>query len=1081
DLDLELTLGAAGATLRGRVDLTRGIYSRDFRVESSLTGNDEPALPDLPRLTGLLGEVKLDCTLSTRGEVALRNNLGRIDGEGVLRVGGTVARPEVTGRLTAIEGGRVTLRNVRYRVTQGTLDFDDPLALDPTVEIQAETSVDEYQISLAIRGKVDNFDYELSSNPPLPESDIVALLVTGRTLGDDASQGSGFAEGIASAYLAGQLTQELTDEISALSALDVLTIDPLYVNGQGDPTTRVTVGKRITPDLFVTYSDQFGSDQGSIYQLDYSINRDFRFSSVRDADSSIGGDFSYSLRSSPPWLPGLDLPRPGEARGEIATIRIEGDPRFKESRVLRRAKLKPGRRRSRAELYDAVDRLLNFYRGRGYLMTDIRMEDSPSTAGGLHLVLSIDTGPRIGMDFEGIRGREGLRQKAEPIWEEGLFMDEIVAAVRERLEEYIRDRGYLNAVVAATVQRDDADAFDVLFTVQRGPRAQAERIEVTGAGRLSRDEVLGEIGSSTDTWKSRGIVRGDRLRKDREAIRKLYRDKGFARVAVPAPEITLDDAGEKAAITFHIEEGPRVVLHGVRFDGATSLAHADLRPVTGLKAGQPYRADLVEEAIVQLRRTYDEAGFPDARVAVETEILTSRDGYELIDLTFRVSEGLRQRVEEVSVSNNLITREETIRRAVMMKPGDPLSRGDIQEGRSRLYRTGSFRGVQIEALPPEAPLSGDAPEEAGGQVDGGPEEAGGADAGPPDPAIEQFRPVRVTVQEAGRFRQLYGIGYDSEEKIRGQYEIANRNLFGTGRYLGLQTRASDINKLGSIVFRESGLFGGRFDALASAFWQDEELPAFDVQRVGGAIQLSRRVSRATELRYRYSIEDVDVFDPDNLFEGSTLRLSSLDLSASHDTRDNLFNPLHGHYLVGDFQISGQFLGSEADFTRFYAQVYTFRELFPNTVWAQAVRVGIGVPFGRSEDDPASTGDPLSGMPPTRRFFAGGDTTIRGFDLNDVGPTNAAGDPIGGEGLFILNEELRFPIFRRLQGVVFYDAGNVFHTLDEYALRDLRHVVGAGLRFATPIGPFRLEYGRILDPEPTDVSRGEFFISIGQAF
>jgi outer membrane protein assembly factor BamA len=1070
DLDLELTIGAAGATLRGRVDLTRGIYSRDFRVGSSLMSNDQGALPNLPPLTGLLGEVKLDCTLSTSGEVALRNNLARIDGEGVLRVGGTVARPEVTGRLTAIEGGRVTLRNVRYRVTQGTLDFDDPLALDPTIEIRAETSVDEYQISLSIRGTADNFDFELSSNPPLPESDIVALLVTGRTLGDVGTQASGFAEGIASAYLAGQLTEELTDQISALSAFDVLTIDPLYVNGQGDPTTRITVGKRITPDLFVTYSDQFGSDQGSIYQLDYSITRDFRFSSVRDADSSIGGDFSYSLRSSPPWLPGLDLPRPGEARGEIASIRIEGDPRFKESRVLRRAKLKPGRHRSRAELYDAVDRLLNFYRGRGYLMTEIRMEDSPSAEGGLHLVLSIDTGPRIGMEFEGIRGREGLRQKAEPIWEEGLFMDEIVVTVRERLEEYIHDRGYLTAEVAATVQRDDEDAFRVLFTVRRGPRAQAERIDVIGVGRLSRDEVLGEVGSSTDTWRSRGIVRGDRLRQDRAAIRKLYLDEGFARVAVPSPEIALDDAGEKAAITFHVEEGPQVVLHGVRFDGAASLAQTDLHSVTGLRAGEPYRADLVEEAIVQLRRSYDHAGFPDARVAVATEILTSRDGYELIDLTFQVSEGLPQRVEEVDVSNNLITREETIRRAVMMKPGDPLSRADIQEGRSRLYRTGSFRGVQIEALPPDAPRSGDDAEEAGGRTDGGPDSAG-----------EQYRPVRVTVQEAGRFRQLYGIGYDSEEKIRGQYEIANRNLFGTGRYLGLQARASDINKLGSIVFRESGLFGGRFDALASAFWQDEELPAFDVQRVGGAIQLSRRVSRATELRYRYSIEDVDVFDPDNLFEGSTLRLSSLDFSASHDTRDNLFNPLHGHYLVGDLQVSGRQLGSDADFSRFYAQIYTFRELFPNTVWAQAVRVGIGVPFGRSEDDPASTGDPQSGMPPTRRFFAGGDTTIRGFELNRVGPLDAAGDPIGGEGLFILNEELRFPIFRRLQGVVFYDAGNVFHTLDEYALRDLRHVIGAGLRFATPIGPFRLEYGRILDPEPDDVSRGEFFISIGQAF
>ena len=97
------------------------------------------------------------------------------------------------------------------------------------------------------------------------------------------------------------------------------------------------------------------------------------------------------------------------------------------------------------------------------------------------------------------------------------------------------------------------------------------------------------------------------------------------------------------------------------------------------------------------------------------------------------------------------------------------------------------------------------------------------------------------------------------------------------------------------------------------------------------------------------------------------------------------------------------------------------------------------------------------------------------------PTFQDCDPIGGEGLFILNEELRFPIFRKLQGVVFYDAGNVFRTLGDYSLGDLRHVAGAGLRVATPIGPFRVEYGAILDREEGDRSRGEFFFSIGQAF
>jgi len=145
-----------------------------------------------------------------------------------------------------------------------------------------------------------------------------------------------------------------------------------------------------------------------------------------------------------------------------------------------------------------------------------------------------------------------------------------------------------------------------------------------------------------------------------------------------------------------------------------------------------------------------------------------------------------------------------------------------------------------------------------------------------------------------------------------------------------------------------------------------------------------------------------------------------------------------------------------------------------------------VPYGGSKTGSTLTcdEDPLtpivdSGVPPSERFFAGGDTTVRGFRRDRLGDS-CNGDPLGGEGLFILNEELRFPIFNVLGGVLFYDAGNIYRTLEAYDLSDLRQVAGAGLRLATPIGPFRLEYGAILDRRPGE-PHGEFFFSIGQAF
>jgi outer membrane protein assembly factor BamA len=367
----------------------------------------------------------------------------------------------------------------------------------------------------------------------------------------------------------------------------------------------------------------------------------------------------------------------------------------------------------------------------------------------------------------------------------------------------------------------------------------------------------------------------------------------------------------------------------------------------------------------------------------------------------------------------------------------------------------------------------------------------GAEAAPPAPAPgpaqpdvpaeAQPRTVDITVREAPTVRQSFGLGYDSSEKIRGLYEIAERNLFGTARYLGLQMRASDLERRASILYREQGVWGGRYDLTGSTYGIDENRPAFTGRTVGITAQLGRDLGKATRLRYRYTLKDVNPADgTDTLENGSTIRLASLSASGVHDTRDVPFAPTKGHFYAVDVYGYGRAIGSEAQFAKVFLQAFTFKEVMPRTVWAQAVRAGAAVTFGVSRSDPASTGDDQSGVPQTERFFAGGDTTLRGFRLDLAGPLDANGDPLGGEGLFLLNEELRFPIWSHFQGVIFADVGNVYRTLSDYTLRDLRECAGAGLRLMTPIGPFRMEYGALLDRRPGE-DPGQFFISIGQAF
>ena len=1077
DMDLTVRRAAGRTALSGTIDLVRGVYVKDFKLESSI---GRPRASEVFRVPagGLFAGIGLDLLVRASQDVWLRNDLGKIEGQGEVHVRGTTDRPSLAGRVTAVEGGTIRFRNVEYRVLGGTMDFADPEVINPIFDVQAETHVSEFQVTLSTEGTLDDFHYDLSSNPPLPEPDIVALLLTGRTLGSLGPETGGLAEETITSYLSG-LTGELTGRVKGKAGFDVLNIDPLQVNAQGDPTTRITVGKQVTPDLFVAYSSDLGSTQGSVYQLDYALDRDLHFTSLRDTDGSIGGDFKFILRGKPPVLPGVAAAAPAPILGPI---KVEGELRFKEKAVRRRLRVKEGRPRDRSVLNDGIDRVLKFYHDRGYLVADVDDHESRAPDGKVDLTFHVRAGPRVRIEIAGTRGAAGIVQEITPFWEKGLFLEDIVDQARAHIETLYRDRGFLKAEVTSEVLQDDAERVQVRFTVRRGPRTQADEVRLAGVQQIPEKAVRKVLRTTADGPFTRGLVRQAVLEEDAAAVLALYLSRGFPVASVPTPEVTLDESGRRAVVTFRVREGPKVTFGRPRFEGNRVFAAGVLARAAKIPAGGPYRVDELDAAVVRLRRRYDDAGHPDARITCRAIEVGPDAPAFAPDPVFDIVEGSHQKVGEIHIAGNVITRDEVIRKALTVEPGAPLSRGDLQASQTRLYGRGIFRSVSIEPEPPEDDAGpGSAAPSAGAA--GSPPDGASQDAPPPEGIVE--RDLRVSVRELPPVTQVFGIGYDSEEKLRGQYEISNRNIFGGGRYVGLQARASDLQQRGTLSYREKGILGGSYDILASAFGENEVRPSFDVRTVGSSIQVSRRFTRATRTLYRYSLKDVNLSDTSATFEGPTLRLSSIAASAVHDTRDAPFDPSRGHSLSGEVQFFGSALGSQADFVKMYAQIYRFKTIFPKTVWAQALRAGAAVPFGVSKDGASLTCTestaPVadSGVPPSERFFAGGDTTVRGFERDRLGD-RCNGDPLGGEGLFILNEELRFPIYNIIGGVLFYDTGNIYRTLHDYSLADLRHVAGAGLRLATPIGPFRLEYGAILDRKAGEPP-GEFFFSIGQAF
>ncbi len=339
-----------------------------------------------------------------------------------------------------------------------------------------------------------------------------------------------------------------------------------------------------------------------------------------------------------------------------------------------------------------------------------------------------------------------------------------------------------------------------------------------------------------------------------------------------------------------------------------------------------------------------------------------------------------------------------------------------------------------------------------------------------DPSLQR---LIVRVEEEQPLTLTLGAGYDNEGSFRGSFALVHHNLGGRDRTLGLVGRLSGIEQRAQLTATEPRLFGHHTPTLLNLLWEFREAVGFSEKRRAASVRADKRLSDRWSALARYRLQRVDlseVTDPIRLQEEKLedIQLGDAGVAAIHDTRDDPFRTRRGSYSIIDLRVFAKPLLSESSFVKASLQSSYTATFHERHTWASALRIGLADPFGESTRVPIS-----------ERFFAGGDATIRGFPRDAVGPS-VDGVPTGGESMLIINQEWRFPIWRRLRGVLFYDAGNVYETLGDLDPLDLRHVLGVGVRLETPIGPLRVEYGRKLDRRPAE-SAGELFFAIGNAF
>lgn len=737
-------------------------------------------------------------------------------------------------------------------------------------------------------------------------------------------------------------------------------------------------------------------------------------------------------------------------REKIAQIRIEGNQRIEVDAIRRVIKTAPD------DIYSvkSLSEDLKAIYGMGYF-EDIRIEAEDSPAGKV-VIIHVQEKPTLRLiKVDGNRAykddeiNENLTIKTGSILNIYVIQNNI-----NRIEELYKEKNFHNVQVEYEIQPVGNNQADLVFNIQEGDKLRIKDIQFIGNDAYTKKQLLKVMETSERSWLSwitdSGELKRDELLQDASRLTEYYHNNGYIRARVGEPQVELKDKWINVVIK--INEGPRYRVGKVDISDDMLFPREQLLSKLKITKEEYYNRTVLRSDILTLTDLYTDVGFAFTEVTPRID-----DNAEelIVDITYVMRKGKPVYFEEIIIGGNTRTRDKVIRRQLEVYEQELFSGTKLKRSVRNLHRLDYFSDVKVNTV-----------------------------RGSGDDKIV----LKLDVEEKSTGQFSFGGGYSNVEQLFLTGSIAQKNLFGRGWILNLRGSYGSQSKKYDVSFTEPWLFDRPLSAGFRVYSWDFTFDTYDKNSFGGNIRFGYPVFTDTHLSIGlyHDVANVKITDPDNApnsikelearFGNSDYITNSIEGVLRYDSRDRTVNPTKG----SDHRIGVEYAGFGGDigFVKTNGQLSYHHPLYKP--WSIIGHVRTRAGFALESEGKL--------LPDYELFFLGGISTIRGYKREELSPRDEDGNEIGGDRFVQLNLEAIFPVIKDVGvlGVVFFDMGGLANEeaadaeQQQLGLEDLRQSAGAGIRWNSPVGPIRVEYGWKIDRREGETP-GQWEFAFGGAF